>query len=155
VGSITISLSVCLSVCPLAYLKDNMSRLYEIFFTCYLRPWLGPPLTTMRYKLCTGVCLSCFHIIRQIQTHVWSLRRSELFTVIRQAAPLNCAPAGKVCCRRLPCLWSPYVIGRPYIFSCCGLFFFLLPSSFFFFFPRLISAAGDWMFTILWHMVWP
>jgi len=30
------------------------------------------------------------------------------------------------------CLWSPYVIGRPYIFSCCGLFFFLLPSSFFF-----------------------
>ena len=22
------------------------------------------------------------------------------------------------------CLWSPYVIGRPYIFSCCGLFFF-------------------------------
>ena len=24
------------------------------------------------------------------------------------------------------CLWSPYVIGRPYIFSCCGLFFFLL-----------------------------
>ena len=28
-------------------------------------------------------------------------------------------------------------------------------SFFFFFFPRLISAAGDWMFTILWHMVWP
>ena len=27
-------------------------------------------------------------------------------------------------------LWSPYVIGRPYIFSCCGLFFFFL--SFFF-----------------------
>ena len=23
-------------------------------------------------------------------------------------------------------LWSPYGIGRPYIFSCCGLFFFLL-----------------------------
>jgi len=49
-----------------------------------------------------------------------------------------------------PVLWSPYVIGRPYIFSCCGLFFLLL-----LFFPRLISAAGDWMFTILWHMVWP
>jgi len=25
----------------------------------------------------------------------------------------------------------------------------------FFFFPRLISAVGDWMFTIVWHMVWP
>jgi len=37
-----------------------------------------------------------------------------------------------------------------YIFT---LFFFLLLS--FFFFPRLISAVGDWMFTILWHMVWP
>jgi len=48
-----------------------------------------------------------------------------------------------------PYLWSPYVIGRPYIFSSCFFFFLLL------FFPRLISAVGDWMFTILWHMVWP
>ena len=31
------------------------------------------------------------------------------------------------------------------------LFFFLLSS----FFPRLISAVGDWMSTILPHMVWP
>jgi len=23
------------------------------------------------------------------------------------------------------------------------------------FFPRLISAVGNWMFTILWHMMWP
>ena len=47
-------------------------------------------------------------------------------------------------------LWSPYVI---------GLYFHPVSSSFFFllllFFPRLISAVGDWMFTILWHMVWP
>ena len=43
------------------------------------------------------------------------------------------------------CLWSPYVIGRPYIFSCCGLLLLL----FFFFFPRLISAAADWMSAIL------
>ena len=47
----------------------------------------------------------------------------------------------------LPNLWSPYVIGQTiYIFM---LFLLLL------FFPRLISAVGDWMFTILWHMVWP
>ena len=50
-------------------------------------------------------------------------------------------------------LWSPYVIGRPYIFSSC--FFFFLSSFFFLFFPRLISAVGDWMSTILRHMVWP
>ena len=36
-----------------------------------------------------------------------------------------------------------------YIFM---LWFVLLLS---FFFPRLISAAEDWMFTILWHIVWP
>jgi len=46
-------------------------------------------------------------------------------------------------------LWSPYVIGRPYIFSSC---YYL---SFYLFFPRLISAVGDWMSTILPHMVWP
>jgi len=36
----------------------------------------------------------------------------------------------------------------------CGFYlssFFLLS----FFFPRLISAVGDWMSTILPHMVWP
>jgi len=40
-------------------------------------------------------------------------------------------------------------------------YIFILFLSFFFFFllllffPRLISAVGDWMFAILWHMVWP
>jgi len=48
-------------------------------------------------------------------------------------------------------LWSPYVIGQTIIFSCCGLFFFFF---FFLFFPRLISAVGDWMSTILRHVVW-
>ena len=40
-----------------------------------------------------------------------------------------------------------------YIFMLFLLLLLLL--SFFLFFPRLISAVGDWMFTILWHMVWP
>ena len=35
------------------------------------------------------------------------------------------------------------------------MLWFVLLSSSFLFFPRLISAVGDWMFTILWHMVWP
>ena len=47
-------------------------------------------------------------------------------------------------------LWSPYVIGQTiYIF----MLFLLLLSSFFI--PRLISAATDWMSTILLHMAWP
>jgi len=46
-------------------------------------------------------------------------------------------------------LWPPYVIGQAvYIFI---LWFLLLLL----FFPRLISAVGDWMSTILPHMVWP
>jgi len=47
----------------------------------------------------------------------------------------------------LTLLWSPYVIGQTIIFLPCGYYLFS--------FPRLISAAGDWMFTILPHMVWP
>ena len=38
-------------------------------------------------------------------------------------------------------LWSPYVIGRPYIFSSCFFFFFLL--SFFFSSPNLSSRRLD------------
>jgi len=56
--------------------------------------------------------------------------------------------ADHLACQFLSLLWLPYGIGRPYIFSCCGLFFFL-------FYPRLISAAADWMSAILPHMVWP
>ena len=37
--------------------------------------------------------------------------------------------------------------------SRCGHYIFVLWSSFFI--HRLISAVGDWMFTILPHMVWP
>jgi len=48
-------------------------------------------------------------------------------------------------------LWPPYVIGQAIIFLPCG--FFLLSSSTYF--PHLISAAADWMSTILRHMVWP
>ena len=35
----------------------------------------------------------------------WTLRRSELslFIVIRQVAPINCAPGDEVCYLRLPC----------------------------------------------------
>ena len=50
-------------------------------------------------------------------------------------------------------LWPPYVIGGPLYF--CPVVSFYLSSSSIFFFPRLISAAGDWMSTILPHMVWP
>jgi len=46
-------------------------------------------------------------------------------------------------------LWSPYVIGQTIIFL--PVISIFLSSSF----PHLISAAVDWMSTILPHMVWP
>ena len=44
-----------------------------------------------------------------------------------------------------PVLWSPYGIGRPYIFSCCGLFFFffLLLLLSFFSSPNLSRRKSD------------
>jgi len=42
-----VCLFVCLSVCPLAYLKNNQSKLHQVFFTFFL----GPPPTAMRYVI--------------------------------------------------------------------------------------------------------
>ena len=36
-----------------------------------------------------------------------------------------------------------------------NIFMLFLLSSSSSSFRRLISAVGDWMFTILWHMMWP
>ena len=47
-------------------------------------------------------------------------------------------------------LWPPYGIWQAIIFHAVVSSIFLS-----FFFPRLISAVGDWMSTILLHMVWP
>jgi len=44
-SSIAISVSVCLSFCPLAYFKNYMSKFHQILCSLYL--WLGPPLTAM------------------------------------------------------------------------------------------------------------
>jgi len=50
----------------------------------------------------------------------------------------------------LSILWPPYVIGGP-LYFCPVVSFYLLLLLF----PRLISAATDWMSTILLHMAWP
>jgi len=48
-------------------------------------------------------------------------------------------------------LWPPYAIRQAIIFLPCGFFYLLIPSSM----KYLLSAVADWMFTILWHVVWP
>jgi len=48
----TVGLSV--SVCPLAYLRNRVSKHREIFCTLYPRPWLSPAPTTVQYMSCTS-----------------------------------------------------------------------------------------------------
>jgi len=36
---------LCVFVCPQAYLWKYKSNLCQIFYACYLWPWLGPSLT--------------------------------------------------------------------------------------------------------------
>jgi len=84
-----------------------------------------------RYGLFAGKTVCC---------HIWLL-----WKMLQYLKALHKYP-GLLCC-----LWSPYGIGQTIIFSSC---FFLLSSSSSSFFPRLISAVGNWMFTILWHMMW-
>jgi len=52
-------------------------------------------------------------------------------------------------CVIMVALWNSAESRRP-LYFCPVISIFLL-----FFFPRLISAVGDWMSTILPHMVWP
>jgi len=52
------------------------------------------------------------------------------------------------------------IVGNVFIVTLCNgadhyIFILFLSSFFLLFFPRLSSAVGDWMFTMLWHMVWP
>jgi len=48
-------------------------------------------------------------------------------------------------------LWPPYVIGQAIIFLPRGFYL----SFFYLFCSPNLSAVGDWMSTILPHMVWP
>jgi len=56
VRSIKISVYVCLSVClpALAYLKNYISKFYEIFHKYFPWPWLSHSMTTVQYRLSTS-----------------------------------------------------------------------------------------------------
>jgi len=44
-----VCLSVCVFVCPRAYLRNAMSGLHQIFCARYLCPWLGLSLAALQY----------------------------------------------------------------------------------------------------------
>ena len=55
---LSVSLFVCLSVClcPLGYLKNHTSKLHKILHTCYVWPWLNPPLMTVQCVMYFQFC---------------------------------------------------------------------------------------------------
>ena len=75
------------------------------------------------------------------------LKRFTLFLNMVQREYLQ-APAisGDCCFGGVSFLWPLYF---------CPVVSFYLSSIYLSFFPRLISAATDWMSTILLHMAWP
>jgi len=54
--SIAMSVSLCMSVSLLGYLKNDMSKLRYIFCACYPWPWLEIYLTTMQYVMYFRFC---------------------------------------------------------------------------------------------------
>jgi len=46
----------CMSVCPLAYLKNHMSTFHDIFCTGFLWPWLGSTRTTVQMVMYFRFC---------------------------------------------------------------------------------------------------
>jgi len=55
---LSVSLFVCLSVClcPLGYLKNHTSKLHKMLHTCYVWPWLNPPLMTVQCVMYFQFC---------------------------------------------------------------------------------------------------
>ena len=93
----SVRLSLGLSVCPLAYLKnlhvETSQNSLHMLLVAVARSSFDD--NAISYVLPVLWMTSCFHTMGQIQIQVWSLRRSELFTVTRQVAPLNCTPGTK------------------------------------------------------------
>jgi len=107
--------------------------------------WLAVELRENRFKntLSVGLyvrlalpthlfCFCAAAAARVLSTHSQCDRRKFLITLnigLRlQHLTITVAHRNDMCfttCHLAASLWSPYVIGRPYIFSCCGLFFLL------------------------------
>ena len=138
---VCVCVCVCLSVCPRGYLQNHTRDLYLIFVH----------VTCVRGSI--------------LLRHVYGIgriayRRKGIFFPIENALSpgkgvWQCtARANMLSTIALFCVFERFVM-----VALCNradhYIFILFLSSSSFFFPRLISAVGDWMFTILWHMVWP
>jgi len=80
----------CMSVCPLAYLKNQTSKFHQIFLMLYVALARSSSDNNAVCYVLSVLWMICFHIRNQIQTQAGRLQCWELFTVTRQVAPLNC-----------------------------------------------------------------
>jgi len=82
VWSIVITMSVCLSICPLTYLRNHTTD--TSFCACCLWSWLGPPLTydiVLRYVLPVLWMTSWFYTVGSMARHVYMLITRQPFHV--------------------------------------------------------------------------
>ena len=87
--------SVCLSVRPLAYLKNHTSNFYRMFCTCYTWPWLGPPLITMQYVMYFRFYGHCYLSHNGANGPEWKTAR--MFRPVRLVAALGAKSAVPDC----------------------------------------------------------
>jgi len=88
--SVSVRLSVCLSVCQLAYFKN------DIIISSHSFLYVLRVAVTRSSADDSAVCLcTSFFVYDVVFSHKWSLRHSELFIVTRQVAPPNCAPGAE------------------------------------------------------------
>jgi len=130
IGSVCLCPSVCATVsASISPLNSNLTQPYKYSdwaMNAIICPW------------CTGKSPMCIIVVLVVNCCRLNWR--------------NWGELNLMCCTFVTLIfdthfvWPPYVIGQAiYIF----ILWFLLLLSFFLFFPRLISAVGDWMSTIL------
>jgi len=161
--SVSVFLSLWLSVCPPAHLKNNTFKLRDVFCTCKLWP-----------LQCSALCTSGFAddvtFSHNGQYDAWRCQYGD-----KQAIKISNVFAVWLC-RHIRCQQTAHrgrsvICLRSYlVFICTEVMLFLMDALcnraghyilalwfylFSIFFPRPISAAADWMSTILPHMVWP
>jgi len=105
----SVYISLCTSICPQAYLKNHISKARYVSCARWLCPWIGPPLTTMRWvmnsRLVDNVAFSnnkqaqLTALGRYVQSALVVPCDSDLSRVTHHGAP-----SGKVWQLRLPCL---------------------------------------------------
>ena len=124
---------------------------WKINHTVTYSPWLCSKCFSS-YSDLWYHCLYCgilFSTISELKryvcTHWWKSANIQTLQVV-----LHClANTGNICLFMVAlCNRADHIYFHPVSFFFFFFFFFLL------FFPRLISAVGDWMSTILRHMVW-